>query len=180
MTTNIHIFSLSASEHSVSRSCYNLVQFSLMNKGVNVFFRDIRNLPPIWVNGVIPNEYSSIYSEIADELSRCDGFILLLPIHCYSMASTCKVITEVFFTPLRRKPISFITSAGGRNSFLAVRDIMTSLIFDSEAFIFPKHVFLTKNDLDKNYEPNDELQQRLTSFSNDFLSFVEATKMLAK
>jgi NAD(P)H-dependent FMN reductase len=179
MTTKIHLFSISASEQSVSRSCCKNVELALKSSGANVLYRDVRDLPPIWVNGTIPTEYAQKYGEVAEELAQCDGYVLFLPVHCYSMSSVCKAITEIFFTPLKRKPIGFVVAAGGRNSYLAVRDMMNSLIFDSESFIFPKQVYLTEGDLTKEFQPNSEVSERLELFSKDFLSFVGAVKGLA-
>lgn len=176
MSYKIHLLSLSASEHSVSRACIESVKNTLIANQVTVSQSDVRDLPPVWVNGASPDDYSPKYAELAKELAQCDGYVLFFPVHCYSMASTAKVVTEVLFTPLKRKPMGFVTAAGGGKSFLAVRDMMTSLMFDSEALIFPKHVFLTEGDLDADFKPNPDLYKRLDAFSNDFTRFVKAVK----
>ncbi|MDF5724373.1 MAG: NAD(P)H-dependent oxidoreductase [Rhizonema sp. PD37] len=176
MQYKVHLLSLSASEYSVSRACVDTVKTILTANQVSVSQSDVRDLPPVWVNGSSPAGYSPKYADLATELAQCDGYVLFFPVHCYSMASTAKVVTEVLFTPLKRRPMGFVTVAGGRNSFLAVRDMMSSLIFDSEALIFPKHVFLTEDDLDMHFKPGPEVYKRLEAFSNDFSRFVKVVK----
>ncbi|RRA98634.1 NADPH-dependent FMN reductase [Larkinella rosea] len=180
MTTRIHLLSLSASAHSVSRACLEPVQSVLEKAGHSTAKMDIRDYPPVWVDSSSPENYPSEYSILSEDLKKSDGYILFMPVHCYTVPSTAKIITEILFTPLRKKPIGFVTAASGKNSFLAVRDIMGSLIFDSHALIYPIHVYLNQEDLNDEFLPKDSLITRIEKFSNGFSEFTNLLKDISR
>ena len=181
MAIRIHLLSLSASANSVSRACLKPVQSILDTQGYQTVKTDVRDYPPVWVDSSSPERYSKEYVDLSADLKQSDGYIFFLPIHCYTIPSTAKIFTEILFNPLKKKPMGFVTAAGGKNSFLAVRDLMTSLIFDSQALIYPIHVHLTEDELNhQDYTPNETISNRLKSFAEGFGEFTSLVKDISK
>ena len=91
----ITILSLSASEPSVGRQCIPTLEAALKGAGASVEVRDIRDLPPVWVDKRELLEFPEGYANLYAQIESSDGVILVFPIHCYTMSGPAKTITEI-------------------------------------------------------------------------------------
>src|SRR5262245_43787893 len=171
----ITILSLSASEPSVGRQCIPTLEAALKGAGASPEVRDIRDLPPVWVDKREVSEYPQGYADLYAQVEASDGVILVLPIHCYTMSGPAKTITEIMGDALTRKPVAVVSAAGSPRSHLAVRDLMASMMFEQETICFPGTVQATEDMLRKG-SPNKELRERLTTLGTEFVSFVQALR----
>jgi NAD(P)H-dependent FMN reductase len=168
------ILSLSASETSVGRSCIPLLRGILIEDGHQVGVVDLRDLPPVWVDDRgLPN-YPQGYRELDYRLRASDGVWLVHPIYCWSASSAAKAVTEIIGGALERMPVAFLVAAGSIRSHLAVRDLMASMAFEQQTICFPKHVVVTKGDLNANGVPGPELEQRIQEVAQEFIRFAQA------
>jgi NAD(P)H-dependent FMN reductase len=175
--TRILIISLSSSEPSVGRRCIPILQSALTKAGAAVTLKDIREFPPIWVDNRKLEEYPPAFVDLYLEAQASDGVVLIVPIYCYTMSGVAKSVTEIIGDALNLKPVAMVTAAGSTRSHLAIRDLMSSMMFEQETICFPETVQATSEMLiiEKD-EPNSELHERLTALATKFTAFVVALK----
>ena len=69
---------------------------------------DVRNLKSFWMGpgclSIAPPEYK----QVAEDIRRSAGVIMIVPIYCYTASSVAKCLTEVFNEHLAFKPMAFI------------------------------------------------------------------------
>lgn len=171
----ILIVSLSASEPSVGRHCVPTLEAALTKAGAAVTLRDIRELPPVWVDKRNLEEFPPAYVDLNAEVEASDGVLLVVPIHCYTMSGPAKSVTEIIGDALALKPVAIVTAAGSHRSHLAIRDLMASMMFEQETICFPGTVQATE-EMFKKDKPNKELKKRLTILATKFVAFVVALK----
>ena len=171
----ILIVSLSASEPSVGRLCVPTLETAFSKAGAAVTLRDIRDLPPVWVDKRELEEFPPAYAALYAEVEASDGVLLVVPIHCYTMSGAAKSVTEIIGDALTLKPVAIVTASGSHRSHLAIRDLMVSMMFEQETICFPGTVQATEEMLKKD-KPNKELQKRLTVLATKFVAFVVALK----
>jgi len=171
----ILILSLSASEPSVGRLCVPTLETALRKAGAAITRRDIRELPPVWVDKRKLEEFPPAYADLYAEVEASDGVLLVVPVHCYTMSGAAKSVTEIIGDALSLKPVAIVTAAGSHRSHLAIRDLMVSMMFEQETICFPGTVQATE-EMFKKDKPNKELQERLTDLTTKFVAFVVALK----
>jgi NAD(P)H-dependent FMN reductase len=171
----ILIISLSASEPSVGRQCVPTLEAALREAGAAVTVRDIRDLPPVWVDKRKLEEFPEPYAKLYADVEASDGVVLVVPIHCYTMSGPAKSVTEIIGDALTLKPVAVVTAAGSHRSHLAIRDLMASMMFEQETICYPGTVQATE-DMVKRAKPNPELRERLTTLATKFVAFVVALK----
>jgi NAD(P)H-dependent FMN reductase len=161
----------------VGRQCIPTIETALGKAGAATNHRDIRDLPPVWVDKRKLEEFPPAYAELYAEVEASDGVILVVPIHCYTMSGAAKSVTEIIGDALTLKPVAIVTAAGSHRSHLATRDLMASMMFEQETICFPGTVQATEEMLTlKKDKPNKELQERLTALATKFVAFVVALK----
>ncbi len=172
----IKILSLSANTDSVSRAVLPVMLELLNTAGHDHSVTDIRDLPPVWINGEGLSGLPSPYQDLHDQVAVADAVLFMLPVYCYTMSSGAKAIAEVLFTALKHKPVAFVVAAGTYRSHLAIGDLMASLAFERETFCFPRHVLLTEDDLDQDRRPQAAIHRRLGLLVADFCRFADLLK----
>ena len=72
------------------------------------------------------------YKQVAEDIRRSAGVIMIVPIYCYTASSVAKCLTEVFnehlaFKPRRSCHGFHCETAGTDKSYLALRDLIASV-----------------------------------------------------
>lgn len=171
----ILIISLSASEPSIGRQCVPTLEGALKDAGAKSVMRDIRDLPPVWVDKRDSREFPPPYGALYAETASCDGVVLVVPIHCYTMSGPAKSVTEIIGEALTRKPVACVSSAGSHRSHLAIRDLMASMMFEQGTLCYPGTVQATEEMFTRGM-PCTELRQRLSTLATEFVAFVQALR----
>lgn len=140
---HIVIISCSLSETSQSRRAVPALTRAFNAEGAATELIDMRALPPTWVNDRPLNDYPAIYQEAAHSVAKADGVVFLVPVYGYEAGSPAKVMTEILGASLADKPVAFITASGSPRSHLALRGLMTSLMFENSCIVFPDSVQIT-------------------------------------
>jgi NAD(P)H-dependent FMN reductase len=176
----ILLLSLSANPKSHSRRAARIFQGMLDAARIQTRIVDVRSLTPIWVDGRALKEYPKEYGELNEIAEAASGIVLAMPIYDYSASSPAKAIIEILGKAIVKKPVAFITSAGTHRSHLAVRDVMSSLIFGYEAICYPKSVQLTSDDFLNDITLKDIANNRLFEMAKAFPEFIRAITTLEK
>ena len=79
--------------------------------------------------------------ELGIRISKSAGIILALPIYNYSVGASAKNLIELTGAAWARKPVSFLCSAGGQSSYMAVMGLANSLMLDFRSYILPRFVY---------------------------------------
>ena len=166
----ILILSLSASEPSVGRLCVPVIASALREAGATITACDIRDLPPVWVDKRELEAFPPAYADLNAAILASDGVILVVPIHCYSVSGSAKIVTEIVADALALKPVAIVTAAGSLRSHLASRDLMASLMFNQESLCYPGTVQATDEML-QGKKPNKELRGMLADLATHFVEF---------
>jgi NAD(P)H-dependent FMN reductase len=159
----VAIVSTSLSPHSRSRALAVEVARELRQRGCDLHFYDARSLPS-WLcrdDDDIPEEYSEVKREIAE----MDAVIIAFPVYLFAPSGAAKNFIDIVGEALIKKPLGFLCASGSLRSYLSIRDVMSSLIFEFEAYIYPKFIHL-----DEQAKLN-EISGRIPEFCDGFEVF---------
>ncbi len=168
------IISHSASKSSYSRTVAPVILKFLKDAKRTAEVIDIRDLPPVWINADGLDAMPSQYADLNKKIERALGIIFLGPIYCYSASSIMKFTSEIFNKALTKKPVAFVVAAGTLRSHLALGNLVMSMVFEQETFCFPRHVILTHDDFDEDFNLFQDITKRLHNLVEDFVLFTEA------
>lgn len=168
------IISHSASESSHSRTAASVILKFVADAKRTAEIINIRDLPPVWINADGLDAMPPHYADLNKKIERASGIIFLGPIYCYSASSIMKFTSEVFNKALTKKPVAFVVAAGTLRSHLALGDLAMSMVFEQETFCFPRHVILTYDDFDADFNLSQDITKRLYDLAEDFVLFTEA------
>ena len=98
-----------------------------------------------------------------------DGVVLAMPVYCYSVAGPTKNLVDIVGSALANKPVALVSAAGSVRSYLAIRDLLGSLVFEFATYVCPATVQVTGES-----EPPEALQQQVEEFVEGFRRFVQA------
>lgn len=131
----------SVNEPSSGRRYVPIVEAALQRGGGDVVVHDVRNMEPFWMGPGGVSRAPSGYATIASDIRNAQGVVMILPIYCYTTSSVAKCLSEILNEGLTFKPVIFIVSAGTDRSYLAIRDLMSSLVFEQNTLCYPRIVF---------------------------------------
>jgi NAD(P)H-dependent FMN reductase len=174
------ILSLSASPDSLSRKCAAVLDEALTPQGHDCTHHDIRDLPPAWVTSDGLDQLPPAYRALYDALEAADAVYFLLPVYCFNVSSPAKAIFELVGAALFRKPVAFVVAAGSDRSYLAVGNLMLSMMFERQTFCFPSHVLVTAADLLPGGALSDKTHERLRRHCTVFVSYAQALRPLGR
>lgn len=167
----VELVGLSASPDSLSRTMVPHVKHLLVERGVKVGITDIRDLPPVWVDGRSLDAYPPGYRALHDSIQQADAVILFVPVHGYTMSAPAKAVADIIGGALAHKPVALVSAAGSLRSMLAMRDLMSSMAFEQATLCWPKVTVITRDDLDPQGQPTQETQARLAAMVASFMLF---------
>ena len=168
---NIAIVSTSLNADSKSRALAEVVAGALQRQGISADLSDLRALPPALCDGRPLGEYPEEYGNLWERLEAADGVIIAMPIYCYSTSGPAKNFVDIVGSSLTEKPVAVISAAGSMRSFLAVRDLMSTLMFEFGSFLLPVTIQVAaKGTAEK------PVEERAEEFSSSFLQWVQALR----
>lgn len=168
------IISHSASEPSRSRTAAPVILKFLTDAKRTAEVIDIRDLPPVWIDADGLDAMPPHYADLNKKIEGALGIIFLGPIYCYSASSIMKFTSEIFNKALAKKPVAFVVAAGTLRSHLALGDLAMSMVFEQETFCFPRHVNITYDDFDADFNLSQDITKRLYDLTEDFVLFTES------
>ena len=175
---DVLVISTSHSTSSKSRLCAPVIVNSVHRSGWSAATFDVRDLPPIWITSEKLTTAPQVYRDLNAEITAAKGVVFLTPVYCYGGSSALKCLVELNCDALHRKPIAFVSAAGTLRSHLAVGSSMLELIYETEAFCFPKTVQVTGDDFDSNGRPRQGIVDRIEELAEEFVLFCRALQSL--
>jgi NAD(P)H-dependent FMN reductase len=170
------VVTLSASETSVSRKAMPMLEGAILANGDQCEVVDIREFQPFWMNSGALDSAPEEYRQLAKKIAESTGVYFLTPIYGYNVASTMKLVSELYTGQLKKKPVCFITAAGTLRSHLAVGSIMQDLVFECETFVYPQTVQLTGEDINNDGIASEECRDRIVGLSEKFSRYSKLIK----
>lgn len=107
-----------------------------------------------------------------------DAIILLTPIYNYTINSTAKSLIEHVGRKWTNKPLAFGCSAGGQGSFMALTEVINSVMLDFRCFVLPRYLYTTESHYENNQLTHPSIEKRLHQFCQDFTLFAQAIHQL--
>ena len=170
------LISTSVTPQSSSRRFVSLVARALASGGAHTEVLDLKTLPPLWMQEAVLETPPHALVPWLNTVTAATGVVFFVPVYGFAAASTAKFVAEALGPALAGKPIMIVTTAGSEKSYLAVRDLMSSLAFDQKAYCYPRILF----DAGGVTSPISlEAHTRCRELCDDFAAFARALDDLA-
>ena len=166
------ILSSSLSENSRSFILCQEVLKNLSKKGVDCTMLDARNIPMSPTH----NKPTTEMEILSEKINETDNIVLGMGVHCYSINDSLKILLDTCFSKATGKFYGILCAAGGEKSYLSTMHLTQICMNEWRMIQLPRVIYATKNDFKKNYISSHELLERITIFSEEFLSI--GTKLL--
>lgn len=98
---------------------------------------DLRTLKMEFCDGRDLEEYNEDMRSAAEMLEKADGYLIAMPVYCYSFSGVLKNFLDITCEFMGKKPFGIMMAAGGTRSYLACQDLIKVLSFETEAFHVP-------------------------------------------
>ena len=109
--------------------------------------------------------------ELSVRISKADGIILAVPIYNYGVGASAKNLVELTGSAWTRKPVSFLCSAGGPNSYMAVMGLANSLMLDFRTYILPRYVYAAETAFEGDCMVDTAVLDRLRDLTATLVKF---------
>ena len=115
--------------------------------------------------------------DFREKVKNAEGIIMAIPVYNFNASSGAKNIVELGGRMLYDKIFGFLCAAGGRNSYMSVMPLASSLMLDFRCYIIPKFVFATKNDFEEDKIVNSDIKSRIKELG---IEIVRVSNALSK
>jgi FMN reductase len=141
------LVSCSLNAQSRSRRLADHANQVMVAAGVTVDYIDLRDLALPLCNGFESAAHPAV-QPLRERVVRADGAILAVPIYNFDVNAACKNFIELTGRAWSDKVVGFMCAAGGRNSYMSVMALASSLMLDFRCVIVPRFVYASKADFD--------------------------------
>ncbi len=150
----VHIVLIQGSLNPNSRTAIliDTVAEHLDKRGIPNQILDLRQYQIPFCDGRPLDEYPEPVPEIRKLLDQAEMAIIGFPIYMYSFSGVIKNFLDIFHRSFQNKICGVAINAGGSNSYLASRDLMNSMAFESGTIFVQPTVYTFK----KHYTPEIE------------------------
>ena len=83
---------------------------------------------------------------LSAKISGASAILLCSPVYNYDVNAAAKNLIEMTGSAWKDKPVGFLCTAGGRNSYMSPIGLANSLMFDFRSLIIPRFVYATDED----------------------------------
>ena len=145
-----------------SRSCVlaEAAVGALRSRGVRADLIDLRELDLPLCDGGVCYEHPAV-APLARRMEEAAALLVASPVYNYDVNAAAKNLVELTGSAWRDKPVGFLCTAGGRNSYMAPIGLANSLMLDFRSLIIPRFVYAVKEDFEASGDVAGPLRERI-------------------
>lgn len=143
----MHILTISGSLHPRSRS-HVLARFFIdrvRDKGIDCELLDLREHDLPLHTGTAACKTDAVL-QLVEKVRRADAIVVATPVYVYNTNAAVKNFVDLSGRAWTDKPVSFLCSAGGNSSYMAIMSLANSLMLDFRCLIVPRFVYAISDD----------------------------------
>jgi FMN reductase len=167
------IISCSLNPGSRSRLLALGIKDNLKECGCEVDFLDLRKTQMPLCDGS-KSSSAAIDTGLHQRVEKSDGIVMCVPIYNFDVNAAAKNLIELTGSSWTGKVVGFACAAGGKSSYMSVMGVANSLMLDFRCHILPRFVYATGESFDQGSIIDEDLQQRLTEFSDEMTRVTQA------
>ena len=84
--------------------------------------------------------------EMIQKITEASAVLIASPVYNYDLNAAAKNVVELTGKAWLEKPVGFLCTAGGHNSYMSPIGLANSLMFDFRCHVIPRYVYATKED----------------------------------
>lgn len=165
------IISSSLNSNSKSKILANELQKDLQQQDVpNLKFLDLKDYALPICDGDQSYDDSNV-KFLTEEINKAQLIILASPIYNYYACASAKNLIELTGKAWENKIVAFLCAAGGRNSYMSIMNIASSLMLDFRCVIVPRFIYAIPDDFEDSQLINHNLKSRIKKLSEEVIFF---------
>ncbi len=102
----------------------------LQEKNIAFEIIDLRKINMEFCDGRDLTKYSSDLQQAYKQLESASGYVIGMPVYCYSVSGPLKNFIDITCASMEGKPTGIVCNAGGMMSYLASADLMKILSYE--------------------------------------------------
>jgi NAD(P)H-dependent FMN reductase len=120
----------------------------LQRAGLKVSVVDLRNIQMEFCDGRPLKEYHPEVQEAYQAIKQADGFIIGMPVYCFSVSGPLKNFIDITSGAMEKKVAGILCNAGGNRSYMASGDLSNILAYESHVTTVQPIVYSRHEDYD--------------------------------
>lgn len=151
------ILSTSLSPQSHSRILCKYAYKMAQERGLDAGFVDLQD------HRVLPYgmEGCKGLDAIGREMQNAGAFLIGYPLYNFNMSATLKAVLERFGEHFEGKVTGLMVAAGGRNGYMSVMSVATTLMLDFRTWVVPRFVFASRDEFEGEKIANSDVRTRV-------------------
>lgn len=121
----------------------------LIQKGHEAITLDLREYELPFCDGRSLDQYPESVQRIRPILESADAFVIGFPVYMYTFSGVVKNFLDIFARYFERKVCGIVMNAGGSNSYLASRDLINSMNFETATIFVQPTVYTYSSHFDE-------------------------------
>ena len=138
-----------------------------------VEFIDLRDYPIPTCDGDKSYEDPNV-KILQEKVAKANAIILASPIYNYYSSASAKNLIEMTGKAWEDKIVAFLCAAGGKNSYMSIMNLASSLMLDFRCVIVPRFVYAVRDDFSENQIINKDIQTRVKQLADAVVRFQES------
>jgi len=173
----VTVFSCSLSVDSLSRRLAQEVEVVLRGLGVGTTLIDLREWDLPLCDGGSSYSHGSV-KPLSELIANSSAVLLTSPVYNYDLNAATKNLVEMTGSAWNDKPVGFLCSAGGCNSYMSPIGLANSLMFDFRSLIIPRFVYATKDDFTADGQLTETVHARVKELAHATVDLARALNSL--
>ena len=145
----------------------------LQNQGVEATLLDIREFNLPLCDGDKAYDHPDAV-KVSNIILEGKGILLAMPIYNFYGNAAAKNLIELAGNSWKEKVVGFLCSAGGKNSYMSMMSLASSLMLDFRCLILPKFVYATGDSFHEGLLIDKDIQKRIAELTNKLVKITNA------
>ena len=164
---HVTIIATSLNPDSKSQILAQLFAKHLESESISNELLDLRELPLPFA-GSNEGWSDANAATLGEAVERASHSVLATPIYCYDANAAAKNLIELIGRKFSGKVVSFLCSAGGHNSYMAIMGMANHLMLDFRCVIVPRFLYAAPSDWEESGDQlKPEMMDRLYGLAKD-------------
>ena len=173
----VTVFSCSLSVDSLSRRLAQDVEVVLRDLGAETTLIDLSKWELPFCDGGSSYDHASV-KPLSEFIANASAVLLASPVYNYDLNAATKNLVEMTGSAWNDKPVGFLCSAGGCNSYMSPIGLANSLMFDFRSLIIPRFVYATEDDFTADGQLTETVHARVEELAHATVDLARALDSL--
>ena len=134
---------------------------------------DLRYFDMQFCDGRKLTDYNSDTQKAFEMINDADGFIIGMPVYCYSVSGPLKNLIDITSSAMEKKAAGILCTTGSPMSFLASSDLAKILAYESHVFSVQPVVCSSYEDFKDGKLENRKVKEKLKSMIEVLLHYLK-------